>query len=232
MTTKKYTTRNSPAYPANKCGSGTRKLGKDGMYVTKADKNGILKWVKVVSSAKKQSPSKKSAAKKSPSSKKSPKKSPKKSVKKSPGQMSNDEFFTWINTLPAAQRQHQLEILYAAKKSKKSAAKKSPSPKKTKKSPKKSVKKSPGKMSNDEFFAWINTLPAAQRQHQLEILYAAKKKSPAKKSSAKKSAAKKSPAKKSAAKKSAAKKSPAKKSAAKKSAKKSPAKKSSAKKSV
>jgi hypothetical protein len=46
-TTKKYATRKSPAYPANEY-CGKRKKGNDGnMYESKADKNGICKWIKV-----------------------------------------------------------------------------------------------------------------------------------------------------------------------------------------
>uniref|UniRef100_A0A6C0KVT2 Uncharacterized protein n=1 Tax=viral metagenome TaxID=1070528 RepID=A0A6C0KVT2_9ZZZZ len=42
----KYQTRKSPAFHAGDC-KGTRKRGKDGMYVSQADKRGIYKWVKV-----------------------------------------------------------------------------------------------------------------------------------------------------------------------------------------
>lgn len=42
----KYQTRKSPAFHAGEC-KGTRKKGKDGMYVSKADKRGIYKWIKV-----------------------------------------------------------------------------------------------------------------------------------------------------------------------------------------
>ena len=43
---KKYTSRNSPPYPAANC-RGVELQGKDGMYVSKADKNGTYKWYKV-----------------------------------------------------------------------------------------------------------------------------------------------------------------------------------------
>lgn len=43
--TKKYLERGSPPYPANEC-KGEEKLGNDGRkYVSKADKNGVHKWV-------------------------------------------------------------------------------------------------------------------------------------------------------------------------------------------
>ena len=134
QTSKKYTSRGSPPYPANQCGRGTRKLGNDGVYyVTESDKNGTLRWVKAAKSPKKSVKSpKKSPKKSSPSARdlytyidtmqKLNKfiKKEKSSLKKkkadlnrpTPEQMSNDEFFTWIKTLPAAQqRQRELELL-------------------------------------------------------------------------------------------------------------------------
>ena len=43
----KYTSRKSPPYPANKCPPGFIKEGNDGEeYITKADSNGNLRWVK------------------------------------------------------------------------------------------------------------------------------------------------------------------------------------------
>ena len=45
MTTNKYSLRNSPPYPANKCKT-RKKKGNDGKYyVSKSDKNGTYKWV-------------------------------------------------------------------------------------------------------------------------------------------------------------------------------------------
>ena len=44
--TSKYQTRKSPAFHASDC-KGTRKKGKDGDYISKADKKGIYKWIKV-----------------------------------------------------------------------------------------------------------------------------------------------------------------------------------------
>lgn len=47
LDTKKYKTRDSPPYSAMDC-KGTKLLGNDGnQYVSKADKNGIYKWVKI-----------------------------------------------------------------------------------------------------------------------------------------------------------------------------------------
>jgi len=44
--TSKYQTRKSPAFHASDC-KGTRKKGKDGDYVSQADKRGVYKWIKV-----------------------------------------------------------------------------------------------------------------------------------------------------------------------------------------
>ena len=44
--TKKYQTRKSPAFPAQEC-KGLTKKGKDGTYISQADKLGIYKWVRV-----------------------------------------------------------------------------------------------------------------------------------------------------------------------------------------
>lgn len=47
LDTKKYKTRDSPPYSAMDC-KGAKLLGNDGQqYVSKADKNGIYKWVKI-----------------------------------------------------------------------------------------------------------------------------------------------------------------------------------------
>ena len=65
QTSKKYTNRNSPPYPANVCPIGDKKRGNDGkMYVvSEPNKNGVSRWVPVkVDSVK---VSKKPATKKS-----------------------------------------------------------------------------------------------------------------------------------------------------------------------
>lgn len=47
LETKKYKTRDSPPYSAMDC-KGAKLLGNDGQqYISKVDKNGIYKWVKV-----------------------------------------------------------------------------------------------------------------------------------------------------------------------------------------
>lgn len=47
QTTAKYASRPSPPYPANEC-CGEKFKGNDGnYYVSKADKNGRCKWIKV-----------------------------------------------------------------------------------------------------------------------------------------------------------------------------------------
>ncbi|CAM9106615.1 unnamed protein product [Ectocarpus sp. 13 AM-2016] len=46
-TTKKYSTRPSPPYPAAQCCIGSKKRGNSGsMYVVKSNVNGIKRWVK------------------------------------------------------------------------------------------------------------------------------------------------------------------------------------------
>ena len=49
----KYQTRKSPAFHARDC-KGLQKKGKDGIYVSQADSNGIYKWVKKANQTKKQ----------------------------------------------------------------------------------------------------------------------------------------------------------------------------------
>ena len=52
LETKKYKSRDSPPYSAMDC-KGAKLLGNDGkQYISKADKNGIYKWVKVTEKAK------------------------------------------------------------------------------------------------------------------------------------------------------------------------------------
>ena len=67
QTTKKYTVRNSPPYPANKCPEGQTRKGNDGkMYKAVANSKGVKRWV--LSSPKKasaKSPIKKASAKSS-----------------------------------------------------------------------------------------------------------------------------------------------------------------------
>jgi hypothetical protein len=50
LKTKKYQTRKSPAFSAQAC-KGLTKKGKDGTYISKADKRGIYKWVKANASS-------------------------------------------------------------------------------------------------------------------------------------------------------------------------------------
>ena len=64
QTTKKYTTRKSPPYPANKCRIGQRKQGNDGQWyvVSKPNVSGVKRWTK----ATKKSASKKTQCKGNP----------------------------------------------------------------------------------------------------------------------------------------------------------------------
>jgi len=45
--TSKYSFRNSPPYPANKCKSMKKKGNNGKFYLSQPDKNGIYKWAKV-----------------------------------------------------------------------------------------------------------------------------------------------------------------------------------------
>ena len=52
LETKKYKSRDSPPYSAMDC-KGAKLLGNDGQkYISKADKNGIYKWVKTAEKSK------------------------------------------------------------------------------------------------------------------------------------------------------------------------------------
>jgi hypothetical protein len=84
QSTKKYTSRPSPSYPANEC-VGEQRYGNDGeLYVSKLAANGVGRWVLV--SKKSRSPKKAKSPKKSRSPKKvkSPKKSRSPKKAKSP----------------------------------------------------------------------------------------------------------------------------------------------------
>ena len=50
--TKKYKTRPSPPFPANKCKGKTKKGNNGKMFKSKPDTNGVHKWVAVVSASK------------------------------------------------------------------------------------------------------------------------------------------------------------------------------------
>lgn len=61
---EKYTYRNSPPYPANKCKS-MRKKGNDGQYYkSQADKNGTYKWILMNSKTNLKNKTMKNASKK------------------------------------------------------------------------------------------------------------------------------------------------------------------------
>lgn len=82
QTTKHYTERPSPPYPANTCCGAVRK-GNDGrMYQSVADRNGVCRWILKSSATKSASKPKKIVKKKSTSKTKSTSK-PKKVTKKS-----------------------------------------------------------------------------------------------------------------------------------------------------
>jgi hypothetical protein len=50
--TKKYKTRPSPPFPANKCKGKTKKGNNGKMFKSKPDSNGVHKWVAVVPASK------------------------------------------------------------------------------------------------------------------------------------------------------------------------------------
>jgi hypothetical protein len=83
QSTKKYLKRSSPAYPANSCQGLTRK-GNDGLiYTSVRASNGVYRWQKKKTSAKKQSikRSTKRSGKKRSTTKKSKKRSSTKKIK-------------------------------------------------------------------------------------------------------------------------------------------------------
>jgi len=62
--TKKYKTRPSPPFPANKCKGKTKKGNNGKMFKSKPDVNGVHKWVAVVSASASATKTKKTKAKK------------------------------------------------------------------------------------------------------------------------------------------------------------------------
>ena len=86
QTTKKYTNRKSPPYPANVCPVGDKKKGNDGkMYVvSEPNKNGVSRWVLEKTSRKTDKKTASVKVAKKPSSKKSSRLKPCK-----PGQVRN-----------------------------------------------------------------------------------------------------------------------------------------------
>jgi hypothetical protein len=62
--TKKYKTRPSPPFPANKCKGKTKKGNNGKMFKSKPDVNGVHKWVAVVSVSASATKTKKTKTKK------------------------------------------------------------------------------------------------------------------------------------------------------------------------
>ena len=62
--TKKYKTRPSPPFPANKCKGKTKKGNNGKMFKSKPDVNGVHKWVAVVSASSAKAKTTKTKAKK------------------------------------------------------------------------------------------------------------------------------------------------------------------------
>lgn len=76
--TKKYKTRPSPPFPANKCKGKTKKGNNGKMFKSKPDVNGVHKWVAVVSaSSVKTTKAKKTKTKKTTTKKRKSKKTKK-----------------------------------------------------------------------------------------------------------------------------------------------------------
>ena len=83
QTTKKYTSRKSPSFPANEC-CGEKKLGNDGtMWLSKPNRKGVCRWVKVARSSKR-------------SSRRSSKRSSRRSSKRSSRR--KETLFTYLNS--------------------------------------------------------------------------------------------------------------------------------------
>jgi hypothetical protein len=83
--TKKYKTRLSPPFPANKCKGKTKKGNNGKMFKSKPDVNGVHKWVAVVPASKtttKKTKAKKTTTKKTKAKKTTTKKSKKTTTKK------------------------------------------------------------------------------------------------------------------------------------------------------
>jgi hypothetical protein len=79
--TKKYKTRPSPPFPANKCKGKTKKGNNGKMFKSKPDVNGVHKWVAVVSASA--SKTKKTKSKKTKTKRRKSKKTEPASEKKS-----------------------------------------------------------------------------------------------------------------------------------------------------
>jgi len=81
--TKKYKTRPSPPFPANKCKGKTKKGNNGKMFKSKPDVNGVHKWVAVVSASASATKAKKTKAKKTKTKRRKSKKTEPVSEKKS-----------------------------------------------------------------------------------------------------------------------------------------------------
>ena len=154
----KYLNRPGPPYPAQDC-QNLSKVGNDGLkYISKPDKNGTYKWVKLEGYEKKPTKASRKSSKKSTrkrskksarkstrkSSKKSTRKSSKKSARKSTRKSSRK------STRKSSKKSTRKSSKKSARKSSKKSARKSTrksSKKSTRKSSKKSARKSSRKSS-------------------------------------------------------------------------------------
>jgi len=75
--TKKYKSRPSPPFPANKCKGKTKKGNNGKMFKSKPDANGVHKWVAVVSTGATKTKATKPKAKKTTTKKRKSKKTKK-----------------------------------------------------------------------------------------------------------------------------------------------------------
>lgn len=80
--TKKYATRPSPPFPANKCKGKTKKGNNGKMFKSKPSGNGIYKWIAVVSASSTKTKTKKTKTKKTKTKRRKSKKAEPVSEKK------------------------------------------------------------------------------------------------------------------------------------------------------
>ena len=91
--TKKYKTRPSPPFPANKCKGKTKKGNNGKMFKSKPDANGVHKWVAVVSAGATKTKATKTKATKPKAKKTTTKKRKSKKTKKTEPVSEKKSFF-------------------------------------------------------------------------------------------------------------------------------------------
>ena len=91
--TKKYKSRPSPPFPANKCKGKTKKGNNGKMFKSKPDVNGVHKWVAVVSASASATKTKKTKTKKTKTKKTKTKRRKSKKTKKTEPVSEKKSFF-------------------------------------------------------------------------------------------------------------------------------------------